>query len=233
MDLFLKLVLSIIFVAAFVTLNFTVFKIPIKGNDKQIALLALVVGGVNFYFKFVVESPYFILIQTITYIILLAAFRRYPLLYSLLVCTIGSAIGALLDAFVSFGAVSLKLSTIDLMKNDLSHYIVFHMISTIVYFAVAFALVKFKIGFSFIYHKFYVIEKFNLIWMVLLVLLTSFLTFGSVRLELFSIQSFMLIIITIALLISLFYGYKQNKISLSDRYQGGAIEKGGRHIDND
>ncbi|MBD0381255.1 hypothetical protein [Paenibacillus sedimenti] len=218
MILLIKLVLSILFVAAFVILNFSIFKIPIKGNDKQIAILALIVGGVNFYFKFVVDSSYFMLIQSITYIILLALMRRYPLLYSLLVCTVGSVISTALDAGVSFGAAWLNLSTFDLMNDNLLHFTLFHIVQIIIYLLISFLLTKKKIGFSFVYHKFYVMEKYNVIWMVLLVLVTSGLTFGSLHFNVFSMHGYILLIITAALIGLLIYGFFQNKRSLRDRY---------------
>jgi hypothetical protein len=65
MEMTIKLILTIITFAALMIFNFAIFKVPIKGNDKQIAVLALVVGLTNFYFKFVLDSPYFFLAQMV------------------------------------------------------------------------------------------------------------------------------------------------------------------------
>ncbi|MDD9266017.1 hypothetical protein ACFPES_03125 [Paenibacillus sp. GCM10023248] len=213
MELFIKLVLSILFVAAFVTLNFAIFKLPIKGNDKQIATLALVVGAVNFYFKFVVDSQYFFLIQTLTYIIILSSLRRYPLLFSCIVVLGGSVAGSFLDVGVSFAAVGLNLSSIELMVNNLTHFTVFHLAQTFVYFIISYLLVKFKIGFKLIAYKykFYVLEKFNVLWMLLVISVTAVLIYSSQNFHTSSLHAYILALITLGLIIFLTYGYSQNK----------------------
>lgn len=213
MELFIKLVLSFLYVAAFIILNFAIFKLPIKGNDKQITLMAMVVGAVNFYFKFVIDSPYFILIQTLTYIVLLAALRRYPLLFSCLVVTGGSIAGSFMDLGVSFGVIGLKLSTFELMADNLTHFTIFHLVQTLIYFIIAFLLVKFNIGYRLIAHKykFYIIEKFNIVWMAIVISLTTVLIFSSQHINVNSLHGYILGIIAIGLIIFLGYGYTQNK----------------------
>ncbi|MGO4496460.1 hypothetical protein AB4114_11240 [Paenibacillus sp. 2RAB27] len=213
MDLFVKLLLSIIYMASFVVLNFAIFKFRIKGHDKKITIMAVLVGSVNFYFKFVINSDYFMIIQLLTYIVMLAALMRFPLLFSCIVALGGAIAATVMDTSVSFAAVGLKLSTLDLMANDLTHFIIFHLAQTVIYFLIAGLLIRYKIGYNLIAHKykFYVLEWFNLIWMMIIILLTSVLIYSSKNINVNSLHLFIIGIVTLGLIIYLGYGYIQNK----------------------
>ncbi|MBP1991393.1 hypothetical protein [Paenibacillus eucommiae] len=218
LTLLVKLIASFIFVTALVIINFVIFKIPIKGNDKQIVLLALIVGTTNFYFKFILDSSYFMLIQTLVYIIALTALRGYPILYAFLVCTIGSLVVSFIDVIVTIGAIRLNLSTLEAMQQNLGHFFFFHMLTSVVYVVLAFILYRRKIGFSFLVRKFYVMEKYNFLWIILLLVTTLILIVGTQGLKIFSLQGYILLFVLFGLVGSLIYGYSQNKKALRERY---------------
>jgi hypothetical protein len=221
MKILIELVLVILAGGAFVTLNFVIFRIPIKNNDKQIVILALVIGTINFYFKFVIHSDIYMYIQTVAYMITLMILRKYPIFYAFIVCSIGMIVISLLDALLTISALQLKLSTLDQMNSDIVHFTIFHLISPVSYLLVAYILFKYNKGFSFVKRRFIGIDPlkiYNFIWATILIVGTIFLQVSDTKLPKFSLQWYILIGIVILLLLSVTYSFFQNKKAIIDRY---------------
>jgi hypothetical protein len=220
-DIYIKLTAAIVSTYALIIMNFAIFKIPIKNNDKQIAIIALVLGTTNFYLKFIADSDQFFLIQTIMYIVMITIMRRYPILYSVAICIIGSILISLIDVVVTLTAIKLNFTTMEQSNNNQTHFIILHTIVTMIYLLIAFISVKYKIGFSFVRLRFsgkYSIKSTNFIWAGVLILGVAFLQLGSKNEAYYDLNNYLVIFTVCAFLTSIIFAYIQNKKSLIDRF---------------
>jgi hypothetical protein len=221
MNLIVEMLMNLIFVASMVILNFAIFKIPVKGNDKQIAVVALVVGLVNFYFKFIVDNPNFLLIQTAVYIILLTSLRMYPIIFAIIVSITGNIAVSLIDAVVTISSIQLHLSTMELMSNNILHFTIMHLITSLGALLIAYFLRRFNVGFSFIKMRFsgkHSLNTINFIWAGLMALVILALHFSTKSFYKNTLHTYIIIFFVLGLIASLIYAYFQNKKHLTARY---------------
>ncbi len=207
----------VLFISLFI-LNFIIFKIPVKDNDKQIVLISLVVGSVNYYFKFIVNSPFFMLYQVIVTIIMLIIVRRYPLLYSFIVTVTGSLAVSLIDTIVT--VVSIRtFSSIELLGKNPIHFAIAHLITSVLCLLVAYVLHKKNRGFSFVNRRFsgkHSLKTINFIWAFLLLCGLMALQFTN-KFDDDSFHLYIIIFVGASLAASIIYAYIQNKKVLKDR----------------
>jgi hypothetical protein len=222
LETLIKLIISISFVFTIIILNFTIFRIPIKNNDREIALLALAVGSTNFYFKFVLAVPYFMLIQTFVYMILLMVLRRYPILYSFIVSIVGSLCVSIIDGLITIAALQTGISDLDLMANDIRHYIYFHLFTMSVLLLASLAVYKLNIGFSFVIRRFKDkrIKLSDIIWGITLAMTILILQFGTQHLKFLSFHGVIITLLTAALISVMVHAYIQNSKVKKDRFGG-------------
>jgi hypothetical protein len=221
MDLYIKFFFGIISAYAIVVLDFSIFKIPIKGNDKQIVLIATVVGVVNVYLKFVAHSNLFSVIQTVIYIILLSILRKYPLLYGTIVVLFGTIAASLIDGFISFSVLKIGLIKVDTAFADTGHFMALHSFFGFICLTLSWFLASKKVGFSFIKGKFkgnLYLKKSTYVWAIILILVMTSLQLGAQNFDIYTINSFMLLAAAAAFLVLIIYSYYQNKKSLNARY---------------
>ncbi len=219
-NLFIQLIFAIIFWASIVIVSFSMFRVPIRENHRQITFLAVIVGGLNFYTKFIIQSPYALIYQIVVYIILLMILRRYPIFYSFIICITGSIVVAMVDAVTTITALRMNLSTMELMTYDTAHFVGMHSIVTCVIVLIAYALYRFNLGFSFVVRRFsgkHTLKPHNFIWAIILVVGFSFLQFSTQRFDKFSLHPYIIILFSIGLIASVIYAYFLNKSVLKDR----------------
>jgi hypothetical protein len=219
-DIFIKLLMTLITVAAIMLLTFSLFRVPIKENHKQIVILALVVGTTNFYFKFVVESPYFLLEQLVVWIVLITILRNYPIFYSVIVCSTGVIFVMIIETTVTLSAIGLKLSTIEQINSNSTHYIAFHLSVTVAYLFISFLLAKFKIGFSFVRMKFSgrsLLRTYNFVWAVVLLLTVTTMQMFANSLNAKTYNFYLIIFMTIIMIVAIYNAFVKNKESVRSR----------------
>ena len=223
MELIIKFILALFVCGATTISIFSMFKIPIKSNDKQIAIFILVVGFINFYFKFILDSPFVFVYQIISFSILLVILRRYPILYAIIVTVTGFVSLSLIDAVASLVARSMNIS-VDQMINDLSTYTILHVVVALIYLLISYLLVKFNIGYSFVKRRFsgkdMKLSNANYIWGIMMILAMIVMTLLSQPKVIYSLNMYIVLLVGIMFISSICYAYVQNKISLDDRYKG-------------
>ncbi|MFF2481009.1 hypothetical protein [Paenibacillus sp. NPDC058071] len=221
LDLIVKYGITIVFFGALTCLIFALFKLPIKHNDKQIALFAVIVGSISFYFKYIVESPYVFAYQVITFVILLIVLRRYPVLYAIIVASSGFVAVSLVDGTVTLTLQALNLFNSGQLAHDLRVYSLLHITITIMYMLITYALLKLDIGFSFVKRRFsgkHQLSNINYVWSFLLIASMLFMTVLTQPAVIESLNLYIILLVTILFLGSTRYAYKQNKVSLQDRF---------------
>jgi hypothetical protein len=223
-DIFIKLLLALITFGSIMILVFTIFRIPIKANDKQIAILALLVGTTNFYFKFVVESPYFLLEQMVVWIVLITILRNYPIFYSVIVCITSAIFVTIIDTAVTLSAIGLKLSTMEQINNDSIHYIALHLSVTVVNLFISFFLKKLNIGFSFVRVRFSgnsTLKTYNFVWAAVLIIVVTAIQMFVNSYTAKSYNIYLIIIMSIFMIVAIYNAFVKNKESIKDRYHNG------------
>jgi hypothetical protein len=221
LDLYIKFIIGVINACAAVILTFAIFKIPVRSNDKQMALIGLALGATNFYLKFVLQSNVASIVQVLVFIIVLTIVRRYPVLYSTAICVIGSVAYSIVDGVITYIAIKLNYTSITDAVNDITDFVVLHIVVTILYIVIAIVLVKYKFGFSFVRRRFsgiYSLGTATFVWAALLTLAVATIEGIAQNFEFLSSNSYMLIPAILFLLASIVYAYHQNKKSLVDRF---------------
>lgn len=221
MDLYIKFIFGIISLYANVVLTFSIFKAPIKWNDKQISVIAVVVGTVGVYLKFVALSNLFIIMQTVVFIVLLSLLRRYPLPYASLVVVTGVIASSLIDAILSISVLQAGIVKGDPSFVNTNHFVYMHIAFSILCLFVAWFLVRNKIGFSFVKRGFlgnFYLKKSTYVWAAILILVVTVLQLGLQNFSLYTMNSLMIFSAATAFIILIIFSYFQNKKALFDRY---------------
>lgn len=218
----IEIVLSIITIFAYVVPMYALFRIPFVENFKQIAVISIVVGLLNFYLKTVLGSPYYLVAQIGTTTFLILVMRRYPILYAFLVCMTGVLCGALIEGIVTYGVIYFNLTTIREMTDNLLHNAIMRLVVAGLGLLAACLLYKYKIGFVFVDRKFSgkgSLETYNFIWVALLCLGIIVLQLGVITFNAFTIHGLILTLITFLFVLTIMHAYQQNKRIAKDRYE--------------
>lgn len=216
----IEFVMNVIFVASMVILNFVIFKVPVKSNDKQIAFIALVVGFVNYYFKFVSINNNYLLIQTIVYIVVVMLIRRYPFFYAFILGVTGTIAVALIDTLLTIAALRTNLSSMELMTTNTLHFTAMHLLTSSVMLVLAAILHKFGIGFSFIRSRFsgkYSFNAINFVWGIVLTLGVLSLIYSTRSFETYSLHFYIIGFMGLCMISSIVYAWAQNKKHVKSR----------------
>lgn len=222
MVIFIKLVMSILLITSMIILNFTIFRVSIKQNHRQITLISLIVGATLFYFKFVAQSPAMVVIQTFVYIILLMIMRRYPFRYALIVGVSAMLCLAISDTLITAPAIETGLSSLDEMQNNIRHYILAHAATSLLMVLSAYILHKFRIGFSFVKSRFGgFLTIVDLVWALILIAIIIVMQFTFENIGTVSQHVIILTLLSLSLIIFLFHAYSQNEKVKKDRFRGG------------
>lgn len=219
--LLVKLLTSIAFAYAVVIFSFTVFKIPIRQNDKQVTILALAFAFSNFYFKIVMESSLFFIFQTIVFVIVLMVLRSYPFLYAMFIGIFNFFVISVLDAIISIIGMR-TVSSLELMQYDLTHYAAFHLIMTFVLLLISYILAQTKAGFSFIVRRFNgkMLHVGDYLFGFVLILILILLQVSADKLIMDSLQGVFFIVLILCLIGMLIHTYQKNQKVRKDRFGG-------------
>jgi hypothetical protein len=215
-EMLIKMMISFYLLFSVVILTFSIFKVPIKNNDKQIAVLSLILGATNFYVKFILNSPLHFIILLSLFLILLVVFRQYPVFYAAIVSVGGLLAASVFDILISVYAIWLNISSVDLGQ----HYVMLNLASATICLLFAWIIVKLKLGFSFVKSRFsgkYSLKIYNFIWAAILLIAVFFVQFVVVKTPILSLHGIFLVGIIIFFLVNIIYAWKQNKKSLADR----------------
>jgi hypothetical protein len=221
LDLYIKFIFGIISSYGLVVMNFTIFKAPIKANDKQIVIIAVIIGLVNVYLKFVANSNLFSIIQIVVYIVLLSILRKYPLFYGTIFVLFGMIAVSIIDGIISYTILKTGIIKQDITFASTGHFVALHIVLTVICLIVAWVLAKYKIGFSFVKGKFsgnFYLKKSTYIWAGILIIAVTILQLSLQNFALYTINSLMLFAAASAFIALIIFSYFQNKKSLLDRY---------------
>jgi hypothetical protein len=147
--------------------------------------------------------------------------KRYPILYSFIVCGIGYLVVIVIDIIISNISMQLKYADLELINNSIKHFVVLNLAGTSVAFLVTFVLKYFNVGFSFVIKKFHarqVLKSYNFLWAGVIVISITVAQVGYFIIDVISLHFYIFLGIAIGLLFTLAIAYKQNRKSLRDRF---------------
>jgi hypothetical protein len=221
LEIWIKLIISIVTFLSLVLLTFSIFKIPLLEHHRTIAIMSLVLGTVSFYARFIIETPFFALINFSFYVVLLMVLKRYPILYSFIVCGIGFLVVMVIDTAISIASIQLNFAGTELMNNSIKHFAVLNLLATCVALFITSVLKYFNIGFSFVIKKFsarQVLKSYNFLWAGIIVISVTTIQVGYLAINVLSLHLYIFSGIAVGLLFTLAVAYQQNRKSLRDRF---------------
>lgn len=229
LSLIISFGLALLTLAATTILIFALFKLPIRDNSRQILIFSFVVGFVNFYFKYILVSPLQFVYQIFAFVVLLIILRRYPAIYAIIVSITGFIGSALVDSIASLTFTSLHIFTVDQMVNELGPYITMHIVVISLYMLISALLIKLNIGFSFVKRRFsgnFGISNINYMWASLLIVAMLIIALVTQPEIINTLNLYVILLIGLLFCCSILYAFKQNKVSLNDRYNRVVKEEG-------
>lgn len=208
-------------------LSFALFRMVM--NWRNIMAISTIWGTLSYYFRFVLETPFFPVLNLVCFLVLLMVIKRYPVFYAFLVSSITFVVYNAVEVIFSVIVFELGLTSLEQIQASPQHFIFANTSLCTVYILLAYFLKKKDIGFSFIignYKKMHVLKPYNFIWagsLVLVIVLVQFF----VSMHLLFLHHLILAVIALAAFAALYFSYKQNKQELKERslYQP---EYGGR-----
>lgn len=223
MDIWIKLIISIVTFSSLILLTFAVFKIPFLEHHRIITFMSLALGTISFYARFIVETPLFGLITISFYVVLLMVLKRYPILYSFIVCGIGFLIGLVIDNVITIISIHIEYADVELMNKSIKHFAVVNLFATSALLMITYILKSFNVGFSFVIRKFsakHVMKSYNFLWAGIIVITVTVAQVGFLNINLRSLHFYIFLGIALGLLLTLIVAYKKNRKSLRDRFGG-------------
>ncbi len=220
----IKFLLSIITFLSIVLISFQLFRIPIDHHYKSIGLTGVILGSLGFYLNNILKSELTPVVILVFFTLLIFIIHRYPFFYCLLISVFGTIVGFFVDFVISITSLKLNLTTLEQMKTSLLHSILLHLATFLTYFLIFIFLNKTKIGFFFLAKRFYrmdYLKSYNFLFAALLLVavITTQIVMHFVKFPSIDQLIIVLGIMSIAMLLALWYAYKDNKKFIRERYQ--------------
>jgi hypothetical protein len=149
--------------------------------------------------------------------------KRYPILYSFIVCGIGFLVVGVIDTTVSIISMQLKFADMKIINNSIIHFAVVNVLATCVAISITLLLKHYNFGFSFVIKKFrssQVFKSYNYLWAGIIVVTVTIIQISHFIINVLSFHFYIFLGISIGLLVTLLMAYKQNRKSLRDRFGG-------------
>lgn len=205
-------------------LAFALFRMTM--NRRSIIWIGLIWGTLSYYFRFILETPYFPMLNLVTFLVLLMVFKHYPIFYAFLVSAITFVVYAVIEAVYSIIIFELELTSIAEIEASSLHFVFANTGLCTLYIVAAYLLKKYRIGFSLIignYRKMQAFKPYNFIWAASLVTFV-FIIQLFVSMDLLNFHKMILVIITLAAYMALYFSYTQNKKEMLDRKMAKRIQ---------
>ncbi len=220
-----RLLCTVIVHASLIMMTFSLFKIPLIKHHRQIAILAILVGGCNYLIRFQLESSMFLPASLVVFVVALMFLRGYPIAYSILVSLTGYALGSFIDELITYQIMIIN----DLTLQELLDSNIFYPLSNAAA-AVACSLVALVFrwrnwGTSFIVSRFhgkFALRKNNYIWAAILISGLLTVQFGISS----SLKIYNLIALGLFCIFGIIYTYRENKKIMKIRFPNGSKKKG-------
>src|SRR5690625_1045852 len=103
-------------------LAFALFRIKI--NHRIIATISFIWGTFSYYIRFILETPFFPVLNLVCFLILLMIVRKYPFFYAFLVSTLTFVIYNLIETVLAVAMFESGLTSLTQIKESLLHFAV-------------------------------------------------------------------------------------------------------------
>lgn len=168
LDILLRVGSSILAHAAAVIFIYSIFRMEIKDNHKQIAVLSLIMGGAYYVIRFGFESKMYFPATAAILVLGIMIIRNYPFYYAFIIGGVGYFIAGILDEAITFGLMSGLHITLEEIIDSTGLYVLSQGLAMLFLLGLAALFVKQKWGFVFIYKRFrnrkWILKPHNFIW---------------------------------------------------------------------
>lgn len=211
----IRFVLSVLVHAGAVILIFSMYRIPIRKNHMQVAVLSMIMGIVNYAIRYGLDSKLYFPATASAFLIGLMVLRRYPFFYALLMTGIGYFAVGLAEELITFGILSSFGVTLNELLQSPTLLIVSHVCVLMPLLAISYVLRSKEWGFQLIYSRFHgkkwILKGHNFLWATSLVAGMSVLQVTSTRIDVFSFGWFFLILLVLSFSAAVFYTWMENR----------------------
>ncbi|MEW9699988.1 hypothetical protein [Paenibacillus sp. SI8] len=231
---------------AVVVFTFSLFQVPLKKShvfngksfyedkiyDVKLTILVLALTITNYYTKFILHSPLFLLITVFVFVAVLILIRRYPFLYAFIVVATGYIFTVTVDVAVTLSGISLGLTSDEKLNSNLLHYSTANILYSLLLFTMAWIIKKLNINLSFITRRFvgkYAFNRKNFIWASILLVGITYLQVSWFGLHAPSLYIWIFIGAVSLLIASLINAFIRNKEHVQARY--GAYESSSKAME--
>jgi hypothetical protein len=167
-DIFIRVFSSVLAHAAAVVFIYAIFRMEIKDNHRQIAILSLVMAGAYYVIRFGFESKMYFPATAAVLVLGLMVVRNYPFYYAFIIGGLGYLIAGLLDEVITFGLMSGLDITLKQLIDSTGLFVLSQLLAMLFLLGLAVLFVSQKWGFVFIYKRFrnrkWILKPHNFIW---------------------------------------------------------------------
>lgn len=148
MFLLSKIILSTVEFSAMVLVCLSLFRIYFRYSLHKVALIAFIMSVISVYIRDILNEPSFAALPVlVTEIVLITLLFRLPLIFSLLICVIGSLATALVEGLVGSLASHINYFSQEMLQTSLIQFMLYELLVTVLLLCIIFPLQKYKLGF--------------------------------------------------------------------------------------
>lgn len=216
LDSLVKYIMSLLSHFSVTILAFSLFRMTI--DIRKILIIALILGTLSNYYRFVLDSPFFPVLNLFGLMIMLMVIKKYPVFYSFLVSSITFVVSNVIETLFVVIIFELEWTNTEKIQSSSLHFFIGNTSICTIYLLIAYLLRRYKLGFSLIIgnYKKISLKKYHLIWVGSLILFIFFVQMA-ISLQLLSFHQLVFVVFSISAIIALGLSYKQNTRELKER----------------
>lgn len=215
LDISVRVFSSIIAHAAAVIFIYAIFKLDIKNNHRQIAILSLVMGGVYYVVRFGMESKLYFPMTAMALILGLMVIRNYPFFFAFIIGGLGYFMVGILDEVITFGIMGSLGMTLQQLIDSTTWYVLSQLLAMIFLIALSGLLVRKKWGFEFIVRRFrnkrWILKPHNFIWAFTMLAGMITIQVTILRVNTYSFPWVFLLVLIVGFIIALIITSRENQ----------------------
>lgn len=219
-DTFIRVFSSVLAHTSAVVFIYAMFRIEIKNNHKQIAILSLVMGSVYYVMRFGFETKLFFPITAMVLVLGIMVMRNYPFYYAFIIGCFGYFIAGMLDEVITFGLMSGMNITLQDLLDSTFLYVLSQCLVIIFLLGISVLFVRQKWGFVFIYKRFrnkrWILKTHNFIWAFSMLAGMVIIQLSIISFNFFSFPWIFFIALIIGFVVALVITERENKKVYSD-----------------
>lgn len=145
---FAKIVVSTVEFISMILVSLSFFRIYFRYSLHKVALIAIIMALISVYIRDILNEPGLTALTVIASgIVMIMLFFRLPLIFSILICIIGSLVTTLFEGLVISLTAYLNIFSQEMLQTSLMQFIICELIVSVCLLLLVYPLQKYKLGF--------------------------------------------------------------------------------------